>query len=79
MVHHYLLVTQVTIAPANARGDLIVSCNIAESDDTRNRCQVIFVTNYPEISRFQSELETMMNRQRTQAVLSGRDFGSSKE
>jgi len=69
---NYEVIVGISILTANKTGDLDVIVRIADHHDTRRQCQAVFRTNYPDTTRFATELKTVMNRQRDEAALLGR-------
>lgn len=68
----YNLALGVTIAPANATGDLRVTVEIGEhGSKNRDRLRTSFLTNYPDIERFRRSLGQLMDGKTEQAVLHG--------
>ena len=70
---NYEVIVGFSILPANKTGDLDVIVKITDHFDTRRKCQAVFRTNYPEVASFAAELKELMDRQRDDAVLIGRN------
>ncbi len=66
------LILQLEIAPHNTRGDLIVSFEIADDLEPRNRVRGSFLTNYPDVDLFRVEIARLMDGEVEQAKLIGR-------
>ena len=72
---NYEVIVGVSILPANKTGDLDVVVRLADHRDTRRQCQAVFQTNYPDMANFAVELKAVMDGQREEAVLRGRNVG----
>lgn len=72
---NYEVIVGISILPVNKTGDLDVIVRIADHHDTRRQCQAVFRTNYSYTANFAVELEALMDRQRDEAVLLGRNVG----
>jgi len=68
----YEKIMGVIIAPANARGDLLVRVEIADRDDPTDRVKASFQTNYPDLAAFQLEVARLMAGEIEEARLSGK-------
>jgi hypothetical protein len=66
------LVVNIQIAPANRRGDLKVSVDLADYVDAAERLRTSFLTNYPELEAFSASIDRLMKREVAEAVLPGR-------
>jgi len=66
------LILRIEIAPANKRGDLRVHFEIADDVEPQERVRGSFLTNYPDIETFRSEIGKLMDRELDEAVLTGR-------
>ena len=65
------LVVRIEVAPANSRGDLKVSVEVADSYETSQRVRTFFQTNYPQLEAFSGSIERLMKREANEAVLLG--------
>lgn len=65
------LILRIEIAPANRRGDLTVRFEIADEYEPRDRTRASFLTNYPDVDAFRSEIAKLMDRELDEAVLKG--------
>lgn len=72
---NYEVIIGVSILPANKTGDLDVLVRIADHHDTRRQCQAVFRTNYPDTARFAADLQAVMRREQSEAILVGRNVG----
>ncbi|WP_062186763.1 hypothetical protein [Sphingopyxis sp. C-1] len=68
----YEKVLGIEIAPANARGDLVVRVEIADKDDPSDCVKTSFQTNYPDIAAFKLEIAQLMAGALEEARLQGR-------
>jgi len=69
------LILRIEIAPANSTGDLRVFVEVADDTDDhgpRARIRCSFLTNYPQIDRFSSEIAQLMDGETSEAILEGR-------
>lgn len=67
----YTAITKLNVAAAGATGALVANVTLANYYEPENRCQVRFQTDYPSLTRFQHELESVMRRGTGSATLSG--------
>lgn len=65
------LIIKIEIAPADRRGNLRVGFTIADQHDPQNRVRSSFLTNYPEVDIFRTQIIRLMDRELDEAVLSG--------
>jgi hypothetical protein len=65
------LILRIEIAPANARGDLVVRFEIADDYEPGERARASFLTNYPDVEAFRSDITKLMDRELHEAVLKG--------
>lgn len=63
---------KVEIGPANATGDLTVRTEVADYLTPSQRVQTSFLTNYPDLEAFRSEIGKLMSREAEIATLRGR-------
>ncbi len=66
------LIIRVGIAPADPRGNLRVSFEIADQDEPRSRVRAWFLTNYPDVETFRAQITALMDHEIGEAVLVGR-------
>jgi hypothetical protein len=69
------LILRVEIAPANKTGDLLVRVEIADDlhdQGPRDRVRASFLTNYPQLESFRSDITKLMVGEVSEAVLTGR-------
>jgi len=66
------LILQIEIAPLKKTGDLRVRVEIADDHEPTQRVRASFVTNYPDLAAFQTEIAKLMDREAESAVLCGR-------
>ena len=67
----YEPITRLLIGPARPAGGLLAAVLLTNYDDTRDRCQTFFQTDYPSLARFGDEIQQMMRREAPAAVLGG--------
>jgi hypothetical protein len=67
----YAPITRVVIAPAGQTGGLVADVSLANYFDPREGCRVGFETDYPSLSDFGNQIERMIRREATSAVLRG--------
>jgi len=72
---NYEVIAGISIFPVNKTGDLEVVVRIADHYDTRRRCQAVFRANYSDVANSAVELKAVMERQRGEAMLLGRNVG----
>mgnify|MGYP001596760088 CR=1 FL=1 len=65
------LILRLEIAPADKRGNLAVSFEIADDYEPRHRVRGSFLTNYPDLTAFRVGIAQLMNREVEKAILSG--------
>jgi len=65
------LILRIEIAPANPRGDLVVRFEISDDYEPRERARASFLTNYPDVEAFRSDIAALMDRKLDEAVLRG--------
>lgn len=66
------LILRIEIASANKRGDLVVRFEVADDFEPKNRVSGEFLTNYPDLHAFSSDIMRLMNSEATEAILNGR-------
>jgi hypothetical protein len=69
------LILRIEITPANKTGDLLVRVEIADDlqdRGPRDRVRSSFITNYTQLESFRSEIAKLMDREISEAVLTGR-------
>lgn len=66
------LIIRVEIAPADLRGNLRVSFEIADLHETQNRMRSAFLTNYPDVLAFSRQVAELMDGKLIGAILQGR-------
>lgn len=66
------LIVWVEIAPADLRGNLRVSFEIADLHETQNRTRSAFLTNYPDVQAFSRQIAELMDGKIIEAILQGR-------
>jgi hypothetical protein len=67
----YTAITKLSVAAAGATGALTADATLANYYEPENRCQARFQTDYPSLTRFQHQIESMMRRETRSATLSG--------
>lgn len=65
------LILLVEIAPADRRGNLRVRFEIADDSAPSDRVKASFLTNYPEVDAFRSDIARLMSNEIEEAVLTG--------
>ena len=65
------LILRFEVSPANKRGDLIFRFEVADDYEAENRVRGWFLTNYPDLEAFRIGIARLMNREATEAVLTG--------
>lgn len=65
----YTRVTLISLSQTSATGRVSVSVDLADYDEPRRRCQVVFDTTYASLSTFRQDLEDLMARKKETAVL----------
>ena len=66
------LIISISIAAANATGDLKVTVELADEHERSERLRTSFLCNYPDLDRFKSAIAALMNREAEEAALTGR-------
>jgi len=68
------LILRIEITPANKTGDLLVRVEIADDlqEPPRDRVRSSFLTNYPQLESFRSDIAKLMDGEVSEAVLTGR-------
>jgi hypothetical protein len=69
------LILRIEITPANKTGDLLVRVEIADDlhdPGPRDRVRSSFLTNYPQLESFRSDIAKLMDGEISEAVLTGR-------
>jgi hypothetical protein len=59
------------VKPADKRGTLLVSVEVADDFEPQNRVRTGFRTHYPQLAQFRAELLSVMRRERDEAELPG--------
>ena len=62
---------KVQITPANNRGDLNVSAEVADYLTPSQRVRTSFLTNYPDLEAFKASISKLMSRDADEATLLG--------
>lgn len=65
------LIIGLELKPADTRGTLLVSVELADDFEPRRRVRSDFTTHYPQLEAFQQALMKLMRREAQEAVLSG--------
>lgn len=66
------LIVWIEIAPADLRGNLRVSFEIADLHETRNRTRSAFLANYLDVQAFSRQIAELMDGKIIEAILQGR-------
>ena len=65
------LIIGLEVKPADTRGTLLVSVEVADDFEPRRRLRANFTTHYPQLEAFQQALMKVMRREAEEAVLTG--------
>jgi hypothetical protein len=65
----YTRVTFISLRPSDARGNILVTVDLADYYDVRRRCQLVLQTTYASIADFREGLIKLMERKADNAVL----------
>lgn len=66
------LILRFEIAPADARGNLMMLFEVADDFEPRNRARGMFLTTYPDLDAFRVSIAQLMDHEIEEAILIGR-------
>ena len=69
------LILRIEITPANKTGDFLVRVELADDlhdHGPRDRVRASFLTSYPQLTSFSSDIAKLMDGDVSEAVLTGR-------
>lgn len=65
------LILRLEVSPADRRGNLRVRFEVADDYEPQSRTRGYFLTNYPDLDAFRTEVARLMNCEVDEAVLNG--------